>query len=376
MKKFFVLLSIFILFLLGCSANAKEMFTLGKAINIKYENISLGADSPQVKQIIDVKVLNGEDKNKVFKLENIIGSNPYYDIHVHLNDKVLLHTEEENGNVEYFISDLFRMNVLYALAAIFSILVLIIGRKKGLYSLVAIAVTVLLIFYMLSPMILAGISPLFSTIVICLLSTVATMYLVGGINKKSTSATLGTVLSLVVAGVAALLTIKFAKLTGFSDETTLYLYSAHPELDFTSITASIIILAALGAVMDIAMSIASTINEIYATDNSLSVKELFSAGMNVGRDVIGTMANTLILVYMGGALPLLLLANGIDAFKFFNLNTVVTEISSAMIGSIALLLCVPITAIISAKLIKLTGEKQNNSDIIDVENILKGKNQW
>ncbi len=373
MKKIFIILCLFLLFISGTRVIADEFFILGKAHNIKYEDISLGADTPQIRQIIDVEILNGLDKGNIYKLENIIGSNPYYDIHVQPKDKLLLHAEQGDNGFEYFIADLYRMNVLYLLAGIFCLLVIIIGKLKGVFSLVSIGATVVLIFSVLCPMILAGVPPLAGTILVCLLSTVITMYLVGGINSKSTSATAGTVLSLIIAGAASLLTIKFAKLTGFSDETTLYLYSSHPELDFTSITASVIILAALGACMDIAMSIASTVNEIYLTNKSQTVKELFDAGMNVGRDVIGTMANTLILVYMGGALPLLLLAGGIDAYKFFNLNAVVTEISSAIIGSIALLLCVPITAVISANLIKFTDEKLKKNAIIEVEDMIKGK---
>ena len=109
--------------------------------------------------------------------------------------------------------------------------------------------------------------------------------------------------------------------------------------------------------MDVAMSIASTINEIYTIDNSKTIKELFTSGMNVGRDIIGTMANTLILVYLGASLPLLLLASNIDLQKFFNLNQVATEISSALIGSIAIVICVPITAFIASSLIKNTAKK-------------------
>ena len=131
----------------------------------------------------------------------------------------------------------------------------------------------------------------------------------------------------------------------------LFLYSSHPELNFVGITISIMILATLGAVMDVSMSIASTINEIYETDNSKSVKELIISGMNVGRDIIGTMANTLILVYLGGSLPLILLSENIDIQKFINLNQVVTETASALIGSIAIVICVPFTAIAASILI-------------------------
>lgn len=117
------------------------------------------------------------------------------------------------------------------------------------------------------------------------------------------------------------------------------------------------IIAALGALMDTSVSIASTINEIHETDTSLGVIELFKSGMNVGRDIIGTMSNTLILVYMGSALPLVLLGSNIDLQKFFNLNQVSTEILSALIGSIAILACVPFTAIVAAYLIKRKKEE-------------------
>ena len=187
---------------------------------------------------------------------------------------------------------------------------------------------------------------------ICIASTAITMYLVGGFNAKSTSAIIGAVLSLTFAGILSFITMHTAHLTGFNSENSMFLYSAHPELDFIHLAISTMILATLGAVMDVAMSIASTINEIYEVDNTKSIKELFKSGMNVGRDIIGTMANTLILVYLGGSLPLVLLAGNIDLQKFINLNQVVTEIASALIGSIAIVICVPFTAIAASEMIK------------------------
>ena len=358
MKKLLTIL--LVLFLTNFTPSvAEETSVLGEAISASYEQIDIGG-TPQIKQTIDVKLINGDHKGQILKTDNILGGNPYYDINVSPKDKLVLHSSDG----EYFISDHYRLNVLIVSVLIFASLVIFVGRKKGVNSLIAILITIGLIYFVLRPMILFGISPLFGALAVSLLATIATMYMVGGVNKKSSSAVLGTIGSLIVASIMALVVIKLAKLTGFSDETTLYLYSSHPELNFISITASIIVLAALGAVMDIAMSIASTINEIYKNNTELSVQELFEAGMNVGRDIIGTMANTLILVYMGGALPLLLLSGEIDAFKFFNLNTVVTEITSALIGSIALLICVPITAYITANLIKFTDEKVKKHDII------------
>ena len=206
-------------------------------------------------------------------------------------------------------------------------------------------------------MILAGVYPVIAAVIVGILSTVITIYLVGGLNAKSSSAIIGTVSSLVLAGGLAILTIYLAKLTGFAGEETQFLYTAHSSLNFKGILASSMIIAALGALMDTAVSIASTINEIHETDKTLSVKQLFESGMNVGKDIIGTMSNTLILVYMGSSLPLVILSNNIDLQKFFNLNQVATEISSAIIGSIAILACIPLTAIIASIMIKGKKEK-------------------
>ena len=324
---------------------------LGLVQDVVYEDLS-DNEAVQTRQVAEVKLLKNDLKGNVVIIENVLTGNPYYDITLKKGMKVIIHVEDTENGLEYSVEDIHRSNILIWLSLVFCGLLIYVGKKKGLYSLVSIVLTCFLIFNCLSPMILFGIDAVLGTVLICLISTAITMYLVGGFNKKSTSAMIGCVLSLIIAGVLSFFTVKIAHLTGFSGENSMFLYSAHPELNFVSIVVSTMMLATLGAVMDVAMSIASTINEIYETDNTKTVKELFISGMNVGRDIIGTMANTLILVYMGGSLPLLLLASNIDMQKFFNLNQVVTEISSALIGSCAIVICVPVTAIIASELVK------------------------
>lgn len=311
-----------------------------------------------VKQIVLVKVLSGKFKGTERLIDNMLTGNPAYDIMLEKGDKVILHAEANSDDVidaddvNFFIADVKRDNALIAVSAVFVILLLAIGRKKGIFSLISIFATVALIFFMLMPMILSGFCPIASAVLVGILSTIITIYLVGGFNSKSSAAIIGTSLSLIFAGGLSLLTIYLAHLTGFAGEENMFLYSAHPELNFQGLLSASIIIAALGALMDTGVSIASAINEIHETDSTLSVKQLFTSGMNIGKDVIGTMSNTLILVYLGASLPLVLLSSNIDLQKFFNLNQVATEISSAIIGSIAILLCVPLTAIIAAYLIK------------------------
>lgn len=330
--------------------------------------LSPGGELQQVKQSVEVKLLTGAHKNEKVFVENMLMGNPAYDIKLKKGDKVVLHAEQaDGGGINFFIADKYRVNVLYYLAGLFFALLIIIGKNKGLSSLISILVTLGLIFWALTPLILSGMNPILATVLICVLASVIAIYLVGGLNQKSHAAILGTVLSLSIAGLLSILSIKFASLTGFSSEESMFLFSAHPNLNFVGVLASAMIIGALGAVMDIGMSIASTINELFSSNPEQSIRELFDSGMNVGKDIIGTMANTLILAYLGGALSLVLLSNNIDMQKFFNLNQVATEISSALIGSIAIVLCVPITAIIAAYLIKKFDKKAlEENDFSDI----------
>lgn len=312
-----------------------------------------GGELQQVRQSVEVKILSGSHKSEKVLIDNMLMGNPAYDINLKKGDKVILHAEHDNGGgVNFFIADKHRVGALYFLTGLFVVLLLAIGKKKGLLSLVSIFVTLGLIFWVLTPLILSGFNPILATVLICVLSSIIAMYLVGGLNAKSTAAILGTVISLVIAGLLSIFVIKIASLTGFSSEESMFLFSAHPDLNFVGVLASAMIIGALGAVMDIGMSISSTVNELFVSNPQMEARGLFDSGMNVGRDIIGTMANTLILAYLGSALSLVLLSNNIDMQKFFNLNQVATEISSALIGSVAIVICVPLSAIIAAYLIK------------------------
>lgn len=380
MKKFLILLFSLFVFALPTFAdtNNPDMelpSESGVVENVQYEDTpSLQQGDNSVKQIVKVKVLTGKYKGLERDIDNMLTGNPAYDIPLKKGDHVVLHVEKNTPNVvssddlDFFIADLKRDNTLIFITAFFFICLVIVGRKKGVASLISIAATICLMFFVLMPLILHGFSPIIAAVLVSVLSTIITVYLVGGFNAKSTSAVVGTMLSLIFAALLSMSVIYYARLTGFAGEENMFLYSAHSTLNFKGILAASMIIAALGALMDTSVSIASTINEIYETNKSLTIKQLFISGMNVGRDIIGTMSNTLILVYLGSSLSLVLLANNIDMQKFFNLNQVATEISSALIGSIAILMCVPITAIISAYLIK--HQKQNEEfdfDKIDME---------
>ncbi len=378
MKKFLILIILMLITLPVFATVQDDMqdkvlkSELGRVEKIDYEDIEQSySEKSQVQQIVTVKILTGEFKGQTTVVDNMLTNNPYYDIFLKKGDKVILHAEYETDGqtIDYFIADIYRVNFVYVLIALFAGLLIYVGRQKGFSSLFSIFATVLLILFVLVPLVRSGFNPIISALIICIISTIITMYLVGGFNKKSTSAILGTIGSIICAVILSLLTIKLSRLTGFCCEETMFLYQADPNLDFKGILTASMMLATLGAVMDTGMSIASSINEFYSINPNLTSRELFFSGMNVGKDIIGTMANTLILVYMGGSLPLVLLSQNIDLQKFFNLNQVVTEISSALIGSISLVICVPITALIAAKIV--TVKKNKIDDIMFKEEIQK-----
>lgn len=366
MKKFF--LFVMLLFWLISPCLALETPDLpsevGKVEKVTYEDVADGLQNENnVKQKVQIKVLTGQFKGTVQTLDNMLTGNPAYDISLNKGDKVVLHLEAKNtevnsvDDVDFFIADVKRDYSLEAFAALFMVLLVVIGRKKGVFSLVSIIATISLMFFVLVPLILHGVNPVVAAVVVGILSTIITIYFVGGFNSKSSAAIIGTGLSLIFAGGMSLAAIWMARLTGFAGEESMFLYSTRPDLSFKGILAASMIIAALGALMDTGVSIASSVNEIYETDKKLTVNQLFKSGMNIGKDIIGTMSNTLILVYLGSALPLVLLSNNIDLQKFFNLNQVATEILSALIGSISILACVPLTAIIAAYLIKRQKER-------------------
>jgi uncharacterized membrane protein len=233
-------------------------------------------------------------------------------------------------------------------------------------------VSVCLIAFVMLPLSLNGFNPLLVAVCICLVSTMATVFFVAGVSQKAQAAVLGTVGGVIAAGIAAYLVIQAAPLTGLSSEEAQILRGsllvASPRF-YSGLLAAGMLIGALGVIMDVAVSIASAVSEVAAAGKAnasanLSVKQLYDSGMNVGRDIMGTMTNTLILAYAGSALPLLLLISQIPSTKLINLDLVATEVASAISGSLGLVLTIPLTAFFASRLMahsEDSGDKQKSS---------------
>jgi len=359
-----------ILFITGCerSANTSEEqdVFIGKILSITKDEINVietsGGGYEQRVQEAEVELLDGPYEGAVITVINSMDQIYAYDLELFEGSEIYTFVEyDEEGNIlEGFVYSYRRDKYIYALVAIFLILMVVVGGYQGVRTLLTLGLTLAGIYYMLIG-IAGGGNAILLSMVICTLIAVVTMFLVTGFNRKSISAILGTIGGVLVSGIIAIIASDYAVLTGLGTTEAQMLVFTQGDVDFnfTSILFASILLGTLGAVMDVCMSIASAINEITEANPFMSTKDLFKSGMNIGRDVMGTMANTLILAYAGTSIFLILVffMNDIPYFDIINMDAIATEIVRALSGTIGLVLSIPLTAYIAAVL-----EKKNESN--------------
>lgn len=331
-----------------------EVLVKGKVIEIIEESEILDPISlkPITSQTLKVRLTSGEFKGREISIQHNETDNLVFNIKVKPGDGVIVLLVVEESRIQAaFIADHLRVNYQYILGIIFIILLLAIGWKKGAKTLCALILTLVLIGGVLLPGLLKGYSPVLLSTGIAILATALTTLIVGGWTLKSLAAILGTGGGVAIAGFLALVSGKAAHLTGFgAEEAAMLLYlPENISLDIQGILFAGIIISALGACMDVSMSIASSIEEVKRTDPYLKASSLIRSGMNVGRDIMGTMANTLILVYTGSSLQLMLvfMAFKEPLLKIINLDMVASEVVRALSGSIGMITVIPLTAIIA-----------------------------
>lgn len=309
-------------------------------------------------QVLKLKITSGKFKGKEIVVNNSkINGDLVYDVIAKKGMRLVLLMKEMNGEIDSILVDNYsRENAIYLLGFILVISLLIIGRMKGLMALISLVLTGVLLIYVVLPLIFKGYNPMNLVSLLVIVVTITTLFLIGGINQKSIVAIIGTIVGVLSAGTISLIFGKLAHLTGITGEASeqlIYIIGDHP-LNIKGIMFAGIIIASLGAVMDVGMSIASTLFEINRRIPDISKKELFASGMNVGKDIMGTMANTLILAFTGSSLSLmiLLMAYKVPYLRVINLNMVSTEIIQGLSGTIGLVLTVPITSFIGTLVIK------------------------
>ncbi len=235
---------------------------------------------------------------------------------------------------------------------LFLAVVCLIGGRKGFYACVGLCFTFICIIWLYIPMIYKGYSPFLAAVLVASVTTFITMYLLGGWSGKTLCAVAGTVSGVIIAGISACLFGAAAHISGYnvSDIESLTVLENIRGIRVGELLFSGLLISALGAVMDVGMSISSTVFEIHANNPELGARELFRSGMNVGRDAMGTMVNTLILAFVGSGVSTLLLnyAYELPYLQIINSNNMVIEIMQGISGSLGVVLTIPIVSLMAS----------------------------
>lgn len=307
-------------------------------------------------QMVTAQLTSGPEAGKVVTMFNYISGRSLYEIQVNAGDKIIIAISQDLNRITYHVSDFDRFDYVYWLTGLFVLTLLACGAIVGVKSVAVIAFSTLLIFKVfVSQVIAASINITLLTFMICALIAVVTQVTISGWTVKTWAAILGTIGGLAVAAILSTLSITLMHLTGLDSEEAIMLKAVLlPKVDFQGVLFAGMVFGALGAVMDVTISIASALFEVKLAQPTMNRKDLFLTGMNVGRDIMGTMSNTLILAYTGSALPLLILIAAqpqISMLKILNLNMIATEFARTLTGSIGLICAIPLTAVITAFLL-------------------------
>lgn len=331
-----------------------QINTYGKIIEIgEVKEVVTGTVKDKVQPVV-VEITEGDYIGEEFSTDYVLtydmeGKILAYELEV--GDKVSVQiVEDYDGNISATVLDVVRAPYIFGLSILFLLSIVLVGGKKGIKAILGLVLTILLIYFVMIKGIYRGADAIKNAIITAALIIIGTFIIIGnGINKKILTAALGTLGGVLSAGIISLIFNHMAKMTGAcEDAIQLSINMTTMNFNFRDLLFAGIIVSALGACMDVGMSIASSLDEIKKKNPDITWKELLKSGMNIGRDVIGTMTNTLILAYVGSSLTLILLfmACEMNIYEILNKETIAEEIIPAIAGSIGVVFTVPITSLI------------------------------
>ena len=321
----------------------------------------MGSTEMQLYQKLELLVTKGSIKDKKIVIENgniPVANNLKYKV----DDRVIVTFSKDFEGTDYFyITDHIRRDSLLWLFLIFVMSAVVIAKWRGILSLVGMGISFLVIFSFILPKILAGSNPVEIAILGSLIIIPVSFFLSHGFNKKTMVAIAGTLIALIITGVLANIFVEASKLTGFASEEAGFLQVAKQgTINIKGLLLAGIIIGVLGVLDDITISQSAIVFQLKKANEKLKFNELYKRAMNVGQDHISSMVNTLVLVYTGAALPLLLLFidNPHPFSEIVNYEIVADEIVRTLVGSVGLILAVPITTVIASLLVTQKERKQ------------------
>ena len=296
--------------------------------------------------IFEAKITSGAGKGEIVTATQTFSSfTPLAQREVSRGSSILL----IHSNNEWYFNGFMRVNRLLGLGIAFALSVLLFGRAKGFNTILSLGLTCASIFAVFIPSILSGKNIYVMSVLVCIYTMAMTLLIVIGYNKKSLAAVAGCAGGVMAAGIIALIMDRALYLTGIVDEHSRYLVNlpGDIQLNLRAIIFAGIIVGAMGAIMDVAISISSSLWEIKEKGRILKFNELFRSGLTIGRDIMGSMANTLILAYIGSSLTVVLLLSVFSGslLGLFNSEMIAVEILQALAGSFGILFAMPLTAL-------------------------------
>ena len=304
-------------------------------------------------QELEIQILSGDHKDEIMTVTNYMSA--LFNVDVQQGDRIIVRImTDENGSYYASVFNYDRGIVLGGFLLIFFILLATLGGKKGLGALAGLLLTLGCIWFILIPCLLRGVPAIPVTIAVSAVAAAAGLIFLNGYSKKTFCAVCGCVGGVLVSGIAAAVVGTLSPMNGFNmqEAENLILYGADQGLKVSGLLVCGVLISALGAVMDVALGIASSVWEMKEQNPDASVGSLFRSGMQIGKDAMGTMANTLILAFAGSSLNMLILVQtyNIPFLQLINTDSIALEVVQSVAGSIGILLTVPLVALISARL--------------------------
>jgi uncharacterized membrane protein len=244
-----------------------------------------------------------------------------------------------------------RIDYQAVLAAVFVVTALLFGQSKGLAGLLALLLSGLILVRLLVPALMLGYNPLLASVVAAVLMIVGSLVIIGGFTRKTAAAVLGTVGGTMIAGLLASYSVQMAGITGTAgDDVALLITELGVAINYQGLLMAGVLVGTVGVVMDVAMSISAVIFELKDTSPRITIAQLIRSGLRVGKDIMATMINTLVLAYAGASIPLFLVFQygGLGFAGALNTEVVAAEVVRALCGSIGLVLTIPLTTAAAA----------------------------
>ena len=352
---FFLLCCVFLSFLpTGFEGSRVKEAYLAKAFVLSVNNADLRRNLivRTGTQDVQVKIVQGPHKGQKARVVNPLAGKMEFDEIYAPGDTILVEYKIHNGKIHMaFTRGYYRLNHELLLIALFGIFIVAVAGFTGLKALLSFVFAALMIWKLLIPLFLKDVSPIPVSLAVVAALTASVSFLVGGWTRKGLTSFVGSFAGLVLACILAKLFAPGFHLNGavrpYAEN---LLYAGFPHLDLTEIFLAGIFLSCSGAVMDLSMDIAASIDEVKSKKPEIGFGELFGSGMAVGRSVVGTMTTTLLLAYSGGYTAMLMnfMGQGWKVQQILNVNFVASEILNVFVGSFGLVAVAPLTAITGA----------------------------